>query len=37
MLVGLFAMLVGLAVPAMAVTTNCCTPGAACCGSPCCD
>jgi len=37
-LVALFALVVGLVVPAMAtVSASCCAPGAACCGKPCCD
>jgi len=37
MLVSLLVAFVAIAAPAMAVNADCCAPGAACCGGPCCD
>ena len=36
-LVGVFALVVGLVVPVMAANPACCVPGAACCRSTCCN
>jgi hypothetical protein len=36
MLVALFAVVLGLAMPASAVKASCCAPGSACCPSHCC-
>jgi hypothetical protein len=35
-LVGLFAIAIGIAMPGMATSSDCCAPGAACCQSGCC-